>query len=554
MLKGEKSILDELSYRRKAMDSEYSHWEPHFKELRDAILPSRGRFETTERRSDSSINKRIIDSTAAMSLRALGSGLMAGMTSPSRPWFRLGLHGMEARNDPKAKEYLHEAEKRLYTVLRGSNVYQMLRRCYDDLGLFGTFGGMIVPDFENVVHAHSFQMGSYRIGDNGTGDIISLHRKVKMTVAGVVEMFGEDKVSNHVRQMFKSGAHFETVTVCHAVERRRDGDATSILPRNKPWASYYWEDTATDTFLMISGHSVNPLLVPRWDEVPGEAWSASSPGMMALGDALQLQVQQRDKGMAIQLSYKPMLQSSGMPNLFVRSVPGGVTTVNTQDLQRGGLRPVHEVKPDINGLVMDIQETQRRIETAFFKDLFLMTSVGIAGRSQVTAAEIAERHEEKLLQLGPVLESLDHGLLQPLIEATFHFMQEADILPPAPESIVGRPVKVEYISLLAQAQRAIGVGAIERTIGFAGTLAQIKPEVLDLLDGETAMREFADYVGPPPALLHTPDEVEQNRAARAEQQAQQSMIENAQPMAQAAKLISEANMMGAEALQRGAAL
>ncbi|WP_265502836.1 portal protein [Paracoccus beibuensis] len=130
----DKDLRKALAARRKTMDAEYQHWEPHFRELRDAIKPTRGRFERDERRSDSSINKRILDSTAQMALRTLRAGLMSGITSPSRPWFRLGLRGTTAdETDFAAKEWLHEVQVRMYEVLRGSNVYRMLGAIYDDL-------------------------------------------------------------------------------------------------------------------------------------------------------------------------------------------------------------------------------------------------------------------------------------------------------------------------------------------------------------------------------------------------------------------------------------
>jgi DNA-binding IscR family transcriptional regulator len=46
---------------------------------------------------------------------------------------------------------------------------------------------------------------------------------------------------------------------------------------------------------------------------------------------------------------------------------------------------------------------------AYYADLFLMLAND--DRSNVTATEIAERHEEKLLMLGPVLERLHNEML-----------------------------------------------------------------------------------------------------------------------------------------------
>lgn len=543
-----KEMIKALNQRRAGMDAEYSQWEPHFREVRDAIQPTRGRFSLGEDRRKSTINKKIIDATGRKALRTLRAGLMSGMTSPSRPWFRLGLYDDSAMEVPAVKQYLHVAQTRMYQVLRGSNIYRTLDACYGDIGLYGTFGGLIVGDFENVIHSHAFPMGLYRLAENEDGVTDTLHYDCRKTVKQVVEQFGLENVSSRVRTAWNNNRFSDWVDIRHAIEPRLDRDPTSPLAKDKPWASYYWEKDQTDKFLAVSGFTHGPILGPRWEQVAGETYSVSSPGMDALGDALQLQVQQREKALSIQLMNRPeMIAPAGFRKRQMRGIPGGVTTLDTSDLQKGGMRPAHEVRPDIGALIMDINETRQRIKEAFFEDLFLLTVM--SDRREVTAREIAERHEEKLIVLGPVLEALDHGLLQPVIEATFNYMQDAGIMPPAPQEIAQMPVKVEYVSLLAQAQKAVGVATIERTIGFAGSLAQIKPEVLDLIDGDEALREFADQVGPPPKTLRTREDVQAMREQRAQQEQAAAMAQAVEPMANAAKLISEANVRGEEALQ-----
>lgn len=550
MANDERALISDLTRRRKGMDAEYQQWEPHFREIRDAIQPSRGRFSLGENRKSSTLNKRIIDSTGRRGLRTLRSGLMSGMTSPSRPWFKLGLHDDSNIDDPSVKAYLHESQRRMYSVLRGSNIYRTLDACYGDLGLYGTFGGLIVSDFDNVIHSHAFPMGLYRIAENEYGVVDILHWDIRMTVAQVVSKFGLDKVSRGVRNRYKANDLHSHVDVCAAVEVRRERDPMSPLSINKPLAAFYWEKAVSDQMLLVSGHSTNGILGPRWERIEGESWAVSSPGMDALGDCVQLQQQHRDKAMAVQLSYNPPMQApAGMKSKY-RNIPGRLTTSSVTDLQKGGLRPTHEVRPDVGALMADIQETARRISEAFYEPLFRMTSqFGIEGVKNVTATAIAEIHEEKLIALGPVLESLDHGLLTPIIESTFHYMQEAEILPEPPDAIAGQPIKVEFISLLAQAQKAVGLAAIERTIGFAGSLAAIKPEALDKIDADATMDEFADQVGPPPGMILTSEQANEIRRARAEQQQAAALMENAQPMAQAAKLISETGERGAQGLE-----
>ena len=553
MEKDQSALLADLTRRRNGMDAEYDLWESHFRELRDAIQPTRGRFSLGEARQDSTINKRIIDSSGRKGLRTLKSGLMAGMTSPSRPWFKLGLHDDSNADDPDVKEYLHKVEKRMYTVLRGSNIYRTLDACYGDLGLYGTFGGLLVGDFENVIHSHAFPMGLYRVAENDKGVVDTLHWDVRMTVSQVVKKFGLDQVSISVKNRYENNDLHSFVDVRACVEPRLERDPMSPLASDMPVAAYYWEKNSTTKLLTVSGHSVNGVLGPRWESVEGESWAVSSPGMDSLGDCVQLQQQHIDKAKAIQMSYNPPMQAPAGFKKRYRNVPGGITTANTADLQKGGLRPTHEVRPDVQWLLQDINETRNRLNESFYADLFRMASqYGIEGVKNVTATAIAEMHEEKLIALGPVLESLDHGLLTPIIETTFHYMQEAEILPPAPESLNGKPIKVEFISLLAQAQKAIGLASIERTVGFVGSLAQIKPEALDKLDADATIDEFADQVGPPPGIIVTTKQAAETRAARAKQMQQQQMLEQAQPLAQAANLISEASERGAQGLEAGA--
>lgn len=536
-----------LERRREAMDAEYRHWEPHYRVLRDWILPSRGKFNVAEDRSGAGLNRNIIDSTAARALRTLRAGLMSGMTSPSRPWFRLGLYNDDLMDVPAVKQYFEIAQKRMYTVLRGSNIYRTFDACYGDIGLYGTFGGLLVGSFDTIVHSHALPMGSYRLAEGEEGVVCAMHYDTRRTVRQLMKEFGYDALSDRVQRLVDRDQMEEWVKLSFAIEPREERDPSSFMATDMPYAAFYWESDQKEKLLHEGGFPFNPILGPRWESVMGETYSVSSPGMMAIGDAIQLQAQQKEKAMAVQMQVRPpMLAPAGFKARF-KNVPGSITTMPTDDLQKGRLRPAHEVNPDINGLMMDIAETQRRISSAFFEDLFMLTIQ--SDRRQVTAREIAERHEEKLIVLGPVLEALDHGLLQPVVETTFNYMQQSNLLPEPPEELQGQAIKVEYISLLAQAQKMVGTAAIERVVGFAGSLAQIKPQALDNIDEDVMVREFADQVGPPVESIRTPEMVAQIRERRAQAAQAQQMMEQAQPMANAARLLSEANERSERTLQ-----
>jgi hypothetical protein len=220
-------------------------------------------------------------------------------------------------------------------------------------------------------------------------------------------------------------------------------------------------------------------------------------------------------------------------------LPGDITYINQRDAA-SGFRPAHEVNFRIAELEQKNQQIRQRISRVAYEDLFLM--LASSDRREFTATEIAERKEEKLLALGPVLEQLNQDLLDPLIENTFNIMLQQGLLPEPPEELQGMALKIEYTSIMAQAQKAIGISGLDRFIQFTGNLAQVQPEVLDKVDADEAIDLYGDMTGMPPTLIRDDDKVAAIRQQRAQAQAKQAAAENAQMTAQSAKTLSETNM------------
>jgi len=188
-----------------------------------------------------------------------------------------------------------------------------------------------------------------------------------------------------------------------------------------------------------------------------------------------------------------------------------------------------------------------RIQQSFFADLFLMLAT--AGPDQrMTATEVAERHEEKLLMLGPVLERLHNELLEPLIDITFDHMARDGALPPPPDALEGQDLSVEFISMLAQAQRAIGVNSVDRLLGTVGAISQWNQEVLDKIDVDAVVDTYADKLGVPPELIVSDDQVAMVREKRAEMQAAQAQTAEFREQAAAAKDLAAADTATQNAL------
>lgn len=154
-----------------------------------------------------------------------------------------------------------------------------------------------------------------------------------------------------------------------------------------------------------------------------------------------------------------------------------------------------------------------------------------SNRSQITAREVAERHEEKLLMLGPVLERLHNELLDPLIDRTFNIALAAGIFPEIPVELQDTELRVEYISVLAQAQRLVASAGTEQLAGFVAQLTNIWPEARHKFNPAQAIDDFSAALGTAPDLVRGDDEYDE--IIQAEQQQQQQAQQQQEAMAAA---------------------
>lgn len=537
---------EKLLARWVSLQSDRSSWLTHWRDISDHLLPRSGRFLIGDKNLGDKRHNAIYDSTGTRALRILAAGMMAGMTSPARPWFRLTTSDPQLDESAAVKTWLADVTRLMQMVFSKSNTYRALHSGYEELGAFGTWANIVVPDFKRVVHNHSLTVGEYALATDYTGQVNTLYREFEISVAQAVAEFGKDKVTMTVRNLHDMGKLDAPVRVIHAIEPRTDRDLTKRDDRNMAWRSCYFEPAAeSGKYLRESGFKEFPALCPRWATSGGDTYG-NSPGMEALGDIKQLQHEQLRKAQGIDYQTKPPLQvPSGMKNRDVETLPGGISFVDMAG-PSGGIRTAFEVRLDLSHLLADIQDVRERIKGSFYADLFLMLANG--ANTNMTATEVAERHEEKLLMLGPVLERLHNEILDPLIEMAFSRMVEAGIVPPPPEELQGMELNVEFVSMLAQAQRAIATNSVDRFVGSLGAVAGIKPEVLDKFDADRWADAYSDMLGVDPDLIVPGDRVALIRQQRAQAAQAQMMAQQMEQRANTAATLASADTSGQNAL------
>ena len=131
--------------RLQALNSDLTTFIPHWRDITDYISPRTARYITIDYSKGSKVNEKIIDNTATISVRTLKSGMMAGITSPARPWFRLLPSNVNLEETYAVKTWLYDVEQLLYQVFLKSNLYDILPMIYVCLALYGT-SAMIIEE------------------------------------------------------------------------------------------------------------------------------------------------------------------------------------------------------------------------------------------------------------------------------------------------------------------------------------------------------------------------------------------------------------------------
>lgn len=525
--------------RLAALKSEGSSWLSTWKDIQPLIAPHRGYFSDTPNNGSKIDHKVLIDSTAVRSLGTLAAGMTSGLTSPSRPWFKLGLADNDLMQYDPVKYWLEDVESRLLAIFAKSKIYANFTNIYEEIGAFGTASMILLPDYNTVIRGRHFTAGEYYLDQDGDNRVDTFAREYQMNVGQVVKTFGEENVSDAVLTSYKRGDLNSWVKIGHVIcpnDKYRTGVADS---KGKKFTSVYFEigKSEDEKFLRVAGFNSFPVMAPRWGlSRPSDVYGRSAPGWMTLGDTKMLQKMQKDSLVAIgKVINPPMIKPSTMMGA-VNTVPGGVSAGSDTN-PNAGLRPAYQINPDLSAIENKIRVTQEAIRAGFFADLFLMLAT--QDNPQMTAREVVERHEEKLLVLGPLLESLEGELLDLCIDRSFEIALESGAIPLPPKELQGMDLKVEYISPLAQAQKMVGVTAIEQGFRFVGGIAAVDPSVMDNVDVDEAVRQHLTMDGVSPKIIKSPEAVAEIRKARADAQAQQQALANAQVVAQGAQTLSQ---------------
>lgn len=534
---------DYFNRRLGELKTERSSFISHWQEIAEFIKPRKGRFFVSDRNKGDKRFSAIINSRASQAHKIAVAGMRSGTIPQTRPWFALETHDPDLMEAPGVKVWLDKVTRIMSSIYSESNFYEMASAWMSELILFGTAAMSHVDDFNDVARFYTHTVGSYMIDTNDRYETDTLVRECEWTASKIVQRFGIENVSTPVKNAIEKKNLSAWFPIVHFVEPNEDYRPSSSLAKNKAFVSVYYEPGNTsadrDKWLSVSGFDEFPAYITRWDVTGEDIYGTDCPGMTCLGDVKHLQVNEREKAKAIQKMVSPPLGGPpSLRNVPINSLPSGANIYDGAGGQE--LKPLYTVNPQLSDMRIDMQAIEQRIDKAFYVDMFLaITNIeGIQPRNQL---DLIQRNEERLLQLGPVLERMQGEFLNKLIERTFKQVVRANVLPPPPPDLSDKTLNVKYISSLVMAQRAVATQSMDRLAAFSGNLVAMGWQgALDKIDPEQMIDEYASAIGVSPTIIVPDDQVAAKRQQQQAQVQQQQMMEQMAQGANIAKMASDA--------------
>jgi hypothetical protein len=542
-----RTLHDKILYRVQCMKDRRESFEDHWRELAEYVMPRSYRWldEDTSKRGNKA-NKKILDSTGTVSLRAMEAAFSASIIPASRPWKKTSVRGELGKNYT-VKTYLEEVDEIMDAAILSSNFYQEGGKLFSMTGLFGTGAMLIEEDEEEDFRCETLPTGSYWLGINSRRRVDQFARELDMTVTQMAEMFGKEALSERLCACLDSGrSDKEIIKVTHWVGPT-DGYSEGSM-ESLEYTSYYIDPTDPDKekALRVSGYNEFPVITPRWKVMGDDVYGLDCPGMMALGHIKELQNAKKQAAKAIEKMVTPPTQRpEGTMRKGIDVTPGADNIVPRGQAGEG-IRPLYQIAFDVQAVDAHINDLRQQIREVFFYNLFLMVSS--ERRSGTKAREIDELHQEKMIVLSTVYEQFSQEFLDPAVERIYNILNRRGRLPVPPPELQGQDFEVEYVSVMAQAMKLVGIGNMDRALAIMAQVAAIDPTALDIANMKRFATEYWDRLGIDARIMASPEEQAEKDAQRAAAQQQAMQQQQATVQADTAKVLSDAKLEDDNAL------
>lgn len=464
-------------------------------------------------------------------LRVFSGGVKTWVCpGPSTGWVSWLPHP-SLQDNTEVKDWLADCMERADAAMNSGGFYSAAHSVFEDLGLTSTGAMFIDSTGDAPLSCQALSPSEFTFTLTFDKKIASVQVTYQKSATAIYEMF-DDSAPAIIKQQIDQQKGETLHEIIHAVytrteeERGRENEEETYAsnPSQMPFGSC-WIHVGLKTIMREGGYEEMPFVIPRWRVPTGtDGMYGVSPAMDALASARGVNLMDMLAATQVEVALNPRIKAppgTGAIDL----APGGVTPISgtgegptewLSDGSRGGLQ----------GAEAFIARKEAQILRAFHADLFEKLAP-IAQKREMTNGLVDALERESLSRISPAMGRISQEFIDPAMQRIFMVLYRAGVFAPPPDAAFyqdasGRRYivfpRVVQTSRMAQALNSRKVFAFRAAMERVLPMAQIKPEVLDIYKFETIYRDLDRGDGMPIEWHLSEDEVEQMRAARAEQQ------------------------------------
>uniref|UniRef100_A0A6M3KFI7 Putative head tail connector protein n=1 Tax=viral metagenome TaxID=1070528 RepID=A0A6M3KFI7_9ZZZZ len=547
-----KEQIDQEIDRFRKKKKERSLFERQWQDICDLMIPERSGFISETSKGDKT-TKKIYDGTAIDALNVCVAGISGMLTNAALPWNYVKMADNDLNMEEDIRAGLIQANEVLNNEINMSNFYVNIDETYLDGTGLGTGCIYIGQGSKTLLNYRARPLNEIFLDENEDGYVDTVWRCFKMSARLAKSKWGENNLPSAIKTALAANEVDKEFEIIHLVRPRekRDTDGNGNYKfdnLNMPYLSAYLYE-GEKMLIDEGGYEEFPYAVARMRKLSGEVYGRG-PGWNALPDVSMLNTMELTGIRSWQkASDPPVVVPDEGYSLPIKTGPGGVTYNSNWDKPGSDPKPLYPSNPNLPNFEKKCEQKREQIREFFYNKQFRTQQEG----QPRTAQEIIQIASENLKILGPVLGRFQPELLKTVVERSFGICFRAGRFPILEQALMVRfgpnlrsenvlkLIKVIFVSPITKAQMLYEVQELQNAFSMILPTANIKPEILDRIDGDKVYDEVSELY---PALQKvTVDEkkVKQIRDQREKQRVEQKTKEDAALLLAGAEQASKIN-------------
>lgn len=543
------SRVEELLTSHQQLRTERATFDSLNQQIADYVEPEQGNFNSTDRQQGDDLRRRQYDATAPIEAERHAAAIDSLATPGGQKWDGGAPLDPRLADRDDVLQYFDDAFDILRSEREASNFKEQMLDIWRLGGTFGTAPLAIMDKVGGGLKYRAIPTAEGYVDIAADTSVHRFDRRYKLTAKAALDEFGDacpDAIKNAVEK--DPLKRFEFLQVTMRNDKRQSG---YLDARSMPYISC---DIAVDdkVELRSGGYFSWPIPVYRYALAPGE-WYGRGWCAKVLSTIKQVNRMARTMDRQAEKAADPPLLAydDGLFG-YGDDASGNVPSLGAGDIHWGGMTA--DGKPLVAGLhtgydaekgLERLKARQQEIKDAALTSVFQI----FADRERMTATEWLGIMNEKAQLTVPVVGRAVLHFLSQVVERELEILDRQGKLPPMPRALqaAGGKYQIRFNSPLMRLMQMSEVTAGQTLAGQIVPFLQVKPDLVDILDWETMMRDSGRILGVPAKWIVDKDVLAQQRAQKAKAQQAQQLLAAAPDMAGALKDVAQAG-----AIARGA--